>query len=281
MASTWAAIMIIMICKMYLLYYDYEYERILASEKWAIFIDPSIIKNNWFLINKNKYGSPIWLIKWLIVPIIAIWIVIDVTILLINRTLYFIIISIWFLPHLILGIWFWRKYPSFNDNLGIRKEIKYTLILASIFIIVLIVQLILLIIVDANASVGLFISPQVACIIHSWITVIYPQRANEHRAKMLKEPCTTGRGIEWREVISSMEGYEQFALFLEREFSIENILFITEYVQLKHEILKVERYGMMMETELGLDYDLSLPADIPKSLIVQEFMVMMDVMVVL
>ena len=139
-SSFWGTLMSLTACKIYLLFYDHEYERILASQKWAIFIDPSIIKNNWFLNNKNKYGNPIWLIKWLIVPIVTTWILIDITITLTNRSLFFVIMSIWFVPHFIVVIWCWRKFPAFNDILEIRNEIKYTLISGSILSIIVVVQ---------------------------------------------------------------------------------------------------------------------------------------------
>ena len=78
----WAATISLALTKMYLLYYDHEYERILASKKWVIFIDPSIMKNNWFLNNRNKYGNDAWLMKYIILPIVTvfsmIWIVLSV-----------------------------------------------------------------------------------------------------------------------------------------------------------------------------------------------------------
>ena len=61
--------------RIYLLYYDHEYERILTSEKWAIFIDPSMVKNNWFLINRNKYGNDIWIVKWIVIPPVIVFVI--------------------------------------------------------------------------------------------------------------------------------------------------------------------------------------------------------------
>ena len=274
-AANWGIIMTIMVCKMYLLYYDHEYARILASEKWAIFIDPSIIKNNWYLNNKQKYGSSIWMIKNMIFPIITIWCIIDIIIFMFHRDYIFGYILIWFIPHLIIGIRCWRKYPRFNDDLGIRKEIKYTMRLCLLFVVSLIIASVFQNFVYSQLRAMLLIITQIACTIYSYILVIYPQRANESNQeyhKMLRKQSTVGdRVVEWKEIVSTIDGYEQFASFLEREFSMENLLFVTEYVQLKHAITKIEKYHTTIHSQLGLDYFLTLPSEVPKSIIAKEF----------
>ena len=218
--AIWAAIIAFNVCKIYLLYYDHEYERILASQKWAIFIDPSLINNNWFLNNKNKYGNPMWLIKHIILPVMIIWIVIDLIITTIFDFYIFLVMFIWFIPHLIVGIRYWRKYPTFNDTLGIRKEIKVTLILASIYVIAVIVQSILTIYVDDSLWMTNEMLVSITLVTYSWIITIYPQRANEIGQSRNKQYVAhKSSNIEWRENISTMDGYEEFAAFLQREFS--------------------------------------------------------------
>ena len=50
-----------------------EYEHILTSEKWVIFIDPSILSENWFMRNKSKYGNSKWLMKHITLPTMILW----------------------------------------------------------------------------------------------------------------------------------------------------------------------------------------------------------------
>ena len=278
-SSIYGSMMTLTTCKIYLLHYIHEYERILASEKWAIFIDPSIIRNNWYLNNKQKYGSSKWLTKHIASLIILAWIFIFTvsTIILVTyrlESLIFPIMFIWGVPHIIFGILCWRKYPKFNDTLWIRKEIQYTLILGTVLVVLWLVASALDRFVDESYSMLTWIIPAAVCSVYSLIVIIYPQQANELHpgyTAARKQSSVTERVIEWREVVKTMNGYEQFASFLEREFSMENILFVTEYVQLKQEIIRVEKYKVMMESELKLDYNLTLPSEIPESIIAKEF----------
>ena len=266
-------------CKIYLLHYIHEYERILASEKWAIFIDPSIIKNNWYLNNVQRYGSSKWLSKRIALPIILVWIFIMATstiILVIYDLvmLIFPIMFIWGVLHIIFGVFCWSKYPKFNDTLWIRKEIQYTLTLGVVLVVLWLIASALSVLVDESYSMLTWIIPAAVCSVYTWIIIIYPQQANElHHGytAVRKESSVSEKVVEWREMVKTMDGYEQFASFLEREFSMENILFVTEYVQLKQEIMKVEKNKVMMESELKLNYNLSFPPDIPKSIIAKEF----------
>ena len=72
------------------------------------------------------------------------------------------------------------------------------------------------------------------------------------------------------QIVESDDGYEQFANFLEQEFSVENILFITEYVQLKNAMCEI---GALKEAlnALELSYPLSLPDSAPNSSISRVF----------
>ena len=114
-----------------------------------------------------------------------------------------------------------------------------------------------------------------------YILIIYPKKVNKvvelerqntvtSVSDRLKSKRRVGE-IEWTEVVSTMNGYHQFALFLEKEFSTENLLFVTEYMQLKQEMMQIPQLRDKIIGELGLDYDLRLPLDIPKSIIAKEF----------
>ena len=279
---SWAPTCSIYATKMYLLYYDHEYERILASEKWTIFIDPNMTKNNWFFINKNKYGNAVWIIKYLIIPSVILFAILRVSL---SQTgvayqekfnFLYLLLLVWSIPHVIVGVWCWRKYPKFHDTFGIKKELIYFVLFALVLVFSVMISGALVSFVngDLDMLMGIFIS--LCADVNAWILVIYPQKANQIKHTTSNNQNDIGqnnesKNVEWREIIATMDGYEQFAAFLQKEFSTENILFVTEYVQLKHELIKVEKYKNMIEDELKLDYDLSLPSDIPQSIISKEF----------
>ena len=72
-------------------------------------------------------------------------------------------------------------------------------------------------------------------------------------------------------MVETNEGYDEFANFQEREFSVENILFITEYIQLKHKMINEAQLVHKIEAELKLDFDVNLPKSIPISAIANKF----------
>ena len=268
--------------RIYLLYYDHEYERILASEKWVIFIDPSVVQNNWLLINRNKYGNEIWIMKWIILPTTIVFVMLwGITAAIFAHyddkhgesywTYQYILVILCMVTNLIISIKYWRKYPSFNDNLSIRKEIKYLLVYALFAVVSVIISTVLTIMVSPDLEMLAGIIMPTFLAFFCCISIIYPEKATKIYTRLASVSQSDYKIIEWSEVIKSMDGYEQFASFLEKEFSTENILFVTEYVQFKHEIIKIEKYRVMMEDELKLDYNLILPADIPKSIIAKEF----------
>ena len=272
---------------MYLLRYDHEYERALASEKWAIFLDPSAIKNNFYLNNKNRYGNPIWIMKRIILPITLIFTVLWLTSTAILTHLgakhdmqhdeltgyMYILLFIWIVLHTAMGIYCWRKYSKFNDNLGIRNEIKYIIILSTVLAVLLIIYTILVLVVDSRLEMMLGIIIPIVGNLYNCVLVLYPEKLNQIKKETSIDTMNNkNKSIEWTEIISTMDGYEQFAVFLGKEFSTENLLFVTEYVQLKQE-LDIDNINTLKDKieEMKLEYTLDLPPEIPKSIIAKEF----------
>eukprot|EP01084_Bolivina_argentea_P029151 54108_1 len=111
---------------------------------------------------------------------------------------------------------------------------------------------------------------QFSCVSGTWLIIKYPQRVNiTDQEKKFGGLINTG--VSWSKIVATKEGYESFANFLEREFSIENILFVTEYIQLKKAMLtQADLYNQIID-ELKLKYELNLPDSIPLSLITKNF----------
>eukprot|EP01083_Nonionella_stella_P138974 423069_1 len=59
------------VLRIYLLYYDHEYNRTVCNHKWKILINPRELSTNqtWFLANRHtKYGDERWIISHILVP---------------------------------------------------------------------------------------------------------------------------------------------------------------------------------------------------------------------
>merc|ERR1719195_547679 len=105
--------------------------------------------------------------------------------------------------------------------------------------------------------------------------IVYPEDMIEKHNKSLlnfmeKTIANSTSYKSWDQITKSDDGYTEFANFLEKEFSTENILFVTEYVQLKavmnqHDALR----NVFISKELS--YSLELPHSAPHSLISKTF----------
>merc|ERR1719242_640526 len=138
----------LMTLRIYLLYFDHEYNNRLSTQKWKILVDPEVGKNDWFLMNRHtKYGDERFIILRILTPLLIIY--------------FSLFAALWFSLHrvhhndaisrvlapvleysftgcialmcAIFGVKFWIKYPNFNDNLLIRQEITNTLKLVGVY----------------------------------------------------------------------------------------------------------------------------------------------------
>merc|ERR1712172_215584 len=97
--------------------------------------------------------------------------------------------------------------------------------------------------------------------------ILYPKwkvRVGTKAEELILDTQTdSGTSASWETIIETTDGYEQFAKFLERELCVENILFVTEYVQLKNGLLEIEDLKEMIE-EKQLWVNLNLPETAPQ-----------------
>eukprot|EP00484_Ammonia_sp_Unknown_P020546 CAMPEP_0197044160 /NCGR_PEP_ID=MMETSP1384-20130603/20277_1 /TAXON_ID=29189 /ORGANISM="Ammonia sp." /LENGTH=131 /DNA_ID=CAMNT_0042475563 /DNA_START=81 /DNA_END=472 /DNA_ORIENTATION=+ len=89
-------------------------------------------------------------------------------------------------------------------------------------------------------------------------------------SEKIKSKATNKSLTYWSQIAENKDGYEEFANFLESEFSVENILFVTEYIQFKHVLMDNEQICAQIQ-ELELEFDLNIPDSIPLSEIANEF----------
>ena len=60
-----------------------------------------------------------------------------------------------------------------------------------------------------------------------YVLIIYPQKSEIDRKPGLGDN-TNKDYVQWSKIIITKEGFESFANFLQKEFSVENLLFVTE-----------------------------------------------------
>eukprot|EP00483_Globobulimina_turgida_P011354 UN11376 len=158
----------------------------------------------------------------------------------------------------------------------IRDELKITFkILLSIFILLIIT----IAFIDSHEQIALnimLICVEITMTLSLYVLIIYPQKKFNHNQSKLSNPMNTliaktSGYVSWKKIIESDDGFEQFANFLEKEFSAENILFVTEYVQLKNAMIECDNLQQIIVNELELSYTLKLPKSVPMSLTCKQF----------
>eukprot|EP01083_Nonionella_stella_P048456 129522_1 len=273
--------------RIYLLYFDHQYNHVLVTKQWQIIMDPSIEQTNWFINNRRtKYGNEDYLVKYILCPLVISWLIIFVatrsSILasyhghrskdFLSRIIDFSFAIFSSIVSMCIALIFWKRYPNFRDKLLIRKEIELWLKAFAVFPIMIAVCMIVMVVTHMNTSMIINIIGQMSTVMLAWIMLIYPQRLK----KKPNRRCAQ-KSVPWIQIISTKEGFESFANFLEMEFSIENLLFLTEYIQLKYAMLDYECFEDKIKKQLKLRFDLDLPHDkIPLSVIAKEFREAMD-----
>eukprot|EP01083_Nonionella_stella_P007873 22656_1 len=283
------------VLRIYSLYYDHEYNRTVCKNKWQILINSRELlrQQTWFLANRHRrYGDERWIIIHILIPStltysilytagrIGVSVHLDIVHDQYNSFYYLWDIGctiLWIISGAVVSLFFWCKYPKFADTRLIRKEISILLML--LFANLLLVPLfnVLGIIFSVSLSqLGVMSMSVLFCIV-LYVMVIYPQSAETRKRQAMKKKITKiakseDVQISWQALVStSKEGYESFMEFLGKELSTENLLFITEYVQVKVAMMRKETLAHKIENDLNLEYGLQLPDTLPVSAIVTEF----------
>eukprot|EP01084_Bolivina_argentea_P113711 202621_1 len=276
--------------RVYLLWFDFEYSRILTSKKWLILMNPSFLQTNWFSINKRKYGSSKYMTLYIVLPVVCIYYstyaIIHISIRnytsgSIQNSLVLGFTAFWMFIHAFICIKYWKRYPKFMDNLYIRQELKITIkILCAVVVSIFAVSMLAMFeFYDEEASIILLYIISGSLTFLYWLMVAYPQqmcnpslkkRASLQRqlSNLIKPESKFNTYVSWKQITGEMKGYEHFCNFLEKEFAIENLMFITEYIMIKN-IMK--QNGKFHIDELELKYELNIPSTLETSLIASDF----------
>ena len=272
-----------LLLRVYLLYYDHQHSRFVATNKWKLLMNPRSLsrqKSYWMVNRYRKYGDERWIIKNVLVPITSTFSVLFLALRWAlayhlgilqsyrNHQFYYIdrsALFIWSFVHVVIGAFIWRKYPAFADRWLIRREISILLLLclgvpSSIVVCIVLQYLFAVSLTQVNAAVCTLVLNAVMCVM-----VKYPQTANIRKARELRDRMQTEERIKltWQQLVSSKHGFESFMNFLQSEFSTENLLFVTEYTQVKNVLMQNGMTRDKMENALELPSILNLPETLP------------------
>lgn len=291
-----------MAIRVYLLFYDLKYAQSLLTHEWW-----NIISNDqdWYMKNKNKYGSfKWWSIRCLIFILIS-WILLALGMKYVpNVTIP--ILAICVNSVYIIMIVCFCKMPSIYDALKIRKEINIlatiffiqagyhtvtipfdhdqypifsfiamyqTTVVATLFSIVMILMpnwdKELNFVADFQAEDSISLSPTSTTSSDSIITEC-TQEKNKKRRKQYKS---------WQMYVNDCNDDERFNNWMRhliREWSSENLCFLLEVLQYKHQFMdmiqnwEVILAGKNYVKDASVGWIIKLPANLPQSGIISE-----------
>ena len=276
MSIFWLAISAL---RMWLLYFDHQYGKSLSTKKWKILLDKNHANTDWYLQNRQKYGNPIWLIKCIAIPVVMIYFTIYLIIYWFvhtRRIVCYITSLIPFTAGMIYGWIMWRKFPQFQDVWKVKAELKMTFIVGATFLIIWSITIFICLLFLGNSYRYITTEIIFGFCLAMYFMIIYPQRTmtKAEEPSELKTSVNVNvshnKIVYWSQVVQSKNGYESFANFLESEFSVENILFITEYVQFKQRLMQVEGLKEKITT-MELTYNVNFAEGVPMSAITKDF----------
>eukprot|EP01084_Bolivina_argentea_P040002 73908_1 len=216
--------------RIYILWYDHQYAKVVTSSKWQLIVNPTFLDNNWFWQHKRKYGNTLYIIKYILLPTVFSYYFVLLIIHISIRKNYlastlnsiiFIFTVFWMLSHAIICIICWKRYPSFLDNLFIRNELKITIkLLVTLPLFVALASIFGIFgYHDEEATVICMWFSAAACTALCWVMVILPktkcnpkvyEQVKNVRQEVVASIQEKHLFNSWKEIVFIKEGYESF-----------------------------------------------------------------------
>ena len=240
----------------WLLYYDINITKFQKHKAWLSAIDPETENKNWFKNKESTYGNSIFLFKYTAILIILFALICTVFHLLLMQLMVRILTWIVITTLTVTTGVIWRKLKHYYyDNLGIRKEMLYTMrnglfwLSFGIFTVVF-VQIGMISFELYYVLFTFMVSCFANCLM--FLLTVYPKITNTPTAKINKciqgcvinsLCCNCNQGNQtsdeeedmsiykynnWQFIVCTNYGFESLMNHLEKEFSIENLLFVSE-----------------------------------------------------
>eukprot|EP01084_Bolivina_argentea_P292317 502507_1 len=251
-----AQFLLIFVCvRLWLLYYDYQYELQTLDEKWQVEITKQQYGNKW----TKKYR---WMGKPKIITLIAFTFascVVAVIVILGPKYIgYTQPVPALYVVFIIVMV---IKIRACRDEFYIRKEFFVIMLTFAAYGIVYAAfvlpftpegSMIRLVVMNIFVTSACYI----ACFISTyWIIKQYEKQKELHvgSVELQTSPSMTQSSSQSRmsleDIISKQDGFDLFAIHLVKEFAIENLAFVFEVMQIKNEAIHSK---LISEDDVGL-----------------------------
>eukprot|EP01083_Nonionella_stella_P162044 531563_1 len=251
------------------IYYDLQIAKILSESQWKRYLNSNLLITNWYLTNKAKYGSTKYTQRVMILGLVFITLIRIAVFQVYEfngksfRIERVIDAMLYVFPVSIIGILAF-KAPSISDKFYIKQEMVYfTLTLyTSLLIYCVLIAIRHLNIID-HYWIALMYSylggwaGWSLCIIQTlWIKhKIHNDPAYDSATDSIQEVKDEllARSVHMKQYIAQQNGFERFVSHLQREFSLELILFFIEVFQLKM-LMKAKGYNSCCRGNIRIEH---------------------------
>eukprot|EP01083_Nonionella_stella_P224711 799642_1 len=289
--------------RFWLLFYKLEWSLSMMNNEWKSIIDHGNASEDWFIINRQQYGSLRYLqkkimiiVSCIIVLVVLSWILYWEEVEPNGYFVWFIYIVFVFGPPTLLLFYVAYKLPAYDDYLGLKAELKYS---CYGFIAVILILLIFFAII--NSLQGLTSSPYLSLLLwhvvvlwnfamislHTyWVVwrfepVLRRQRysdaslfsdINKVNDNAYDTQQMNKASYKLQQILSHPKAYDAFMHHLWKEHSSETLLSCTELIQFQylilynHEVMDVE--SAKQESLVDIANLIELHPAIPQSSIV-------------
>eukprot|EP01083_Nonionella_stella_P113004 332952_1 len=222
--------------RMWCLHYDHQMYQISNHKSWHCIINNTHFENNWYIKHRSTWGNDKWLMCRIGTPIfivcsflhVALHILMYGTSQVIVKDVVTLLLTLCFV---LIGIALWTEFPKLGDTILIRKELKMCVLIMAGGIIAFIA------VTFTVGGFSILFVPMTVNMLLLHVIVLYPiHNVRTHSRSTVDNVMASAKS--WLSFVNICDvNYNAFMSFLAREFSIENLLFLTEYVQLKEYIV--------------------------------------------
>eukprot|EP01084_Bolivina_argentea_P283664 485896_1 len=245
-----------------------------SSKKWRLLLTSSNTQTNFILKHYNKFSRP----KYQFLLSFILYIIILILFLSCSSTgdMHDMIIAIaimWLLFAIFVAICLY-KIGQFADFWYIRFELWLMVIVLLFGVIILAIIIPTLDDLPSKLAV-IFALESFSTPIVFFLFVCFPIFMNERRDKQIEQRLKESNMNSVQKLYALMcdtNGYEALMDHLEKEFAVENLLYLTEIIQFRDYLTAKDNTFFENDnvTNLFGNKNINLPSDIPKSIIIPD-----------
>eukprot|EP01083_Nonionella_stella_P134497 409200_1 len=239
------------------IYYEFQLAKALSDSQWTQYLNSNMLRYNWFISNKSKYGMTTYTTKVMMVSLFLVTII-RITafqIFMFNggekalRIEYFVDIILYLIPFTLIAV-LACKAPSIHNTFYIKQEVTYCAIhlYGSLFGCIVFVVISQTNIVESYwlniiFSYILTWAALSVCIVQtSWV------KYKVQQASRKSDEYGPIAMTNMKQYIKTREGFDLFIAHLQQEFSLELMLFFIEVFQFKT-LIKSNCEDGLLETD--------------------------------